>query len=132
MTMIEEHAEKMKGMTCAEKTRYVLEFVLHQPKPLSKSKYRNKVYQYFYRNMHYQKCLENNRRYQNNRAIREGKKPHVPNLRLRIPAGFDSQSEFRMYVARGMRQLCTQLRPISRLEAVQAGLSIRDRAEVNI
>lgn len=129
MTMIEEHVEKMKGMTCAEKTRYVLEFVLHQQKPFCKSKYRNKVYHYFYRNMHYQKCLENARMYMNNRAIREGKKPHAPNLRLRIPAGFDSQSEFRRYVAEGIRHLSTSGRAVTRHEAFRAGLTVHVGAE---
>lgn len=129
MTMIEEHADKMKGMTCGEKTRYVLEFVMHQPKPLSKSKYWNKVYQYFYRNMHYQSYLENARRYNNRRAIRDGKPPRKVCPNKRIPAGFDSQCDFRRYVAEGIRHLSTSGRTVTRHEAFRAGLTVHVGAE---
>lgn len=127
--MFENHIDRMKGMTCCEKTRYVLEVILRQERPLSKSRFWNKVYQYFYREMHYQRRLENCRRYNYNRAIRKGFKAPVPNPRRRIPNGFESQSEFRQYVARGMRHLCLEQRIISRKEAFEAGLRLSIGAE---
>ena len=125
MKVIEEHAEKMKGMTCVEKTRYVLEFVLHEDPPLTKSKHWSRIYNYFLRNMHYQKWLESHRRSENNRMIREGKPPHKPTPRLRIPSCFDSQAEYRVFVAAGMRRLGSQHRRMTADEAAREGLRIR-------
>lgn len=123
--MIEEHVEKMKGMTCVEKARYVLEFVLHQPTPLTKSKYWSRVYHYFYREMHYQKSLETNRKSNNKRCMRLTGKPHKPTPRLRIPQEYNSRSDFLRDVRAGYLRLCCTCRRISRYEAIQSGLRFR-------
>ena len=129
MDSIKDHVAMMDSMTCSEKTRYVLEHILCQKRPLNKIRYWNKVYQFFYREMHYQKYLANSRRYNARRKLIKTGIALIPCERRRIPSGFNSQSEFRRYVAAGMRHLCTAERIITRHEAFRAGLTVHIGAE---
>ena len=111
-------------MTCVEKTRYVLEFVIGEKHPLSKSRHWNKVYQFFFREMHYQRHLEQSRRYNAKRALLKFGRVQISNKRRQIPSGFNSQSEFRRYSDAGMRRLFSHARPISLREALDTGLTV--------
>ena len=123
------HLEKMKSMTCAQKARYVLEFVLGEKPPFTRSRHWNRIYQYFFREMHYQRKLEHGRRYNAKRALKKFGRVQISNKRRQIPPGFDSQSEFRRYVAAGMRRICTQTRAITRREAFDAGMTLHVGSE---